>query len=529
MFSVTDMETIISGQNTLGPIYQSTIPVDSELRLYQFNAQEVLMLYPLIFFYGTILIVGVFGNALVLLVYSFRYKRSSARVYILFLATIDLSMCSFGLPYHLIDLTHPFTFTNEAICKTLTFIITMLFHTSIFGLIVIAIDRYLKICKPLGKIQLSNFGRKRSCIAAVVIGIFVSWPNIVLYGQSEMEDLDANITGYSCYFQTEYLETNYPFIYIMTTLSVCIGSTIFLIVAYSMICHQILTRYSAQNIEILDRPAFADTTRSDEISLKNFVSSALDVNVIKRGKPVDELNEVHVYSASCGIVGKRVSDVDNLYDDSLIVQNRQNMLPLLQDTNYTGGNLYTRKSGRYSLHVPNKLGKIAEVLSCRRTSDLTGANSNKWAYCQSRDSRYKSGALGDKSGEGLRIHTGCQSVAKSRLGIYNENRTIPKKHYKITKIMLSITIIFILSYTPALIVTIWSIVNPEFWDILNPRETIVCEFFLRFYLVNNICNPFIYGFWDKRFKQEIIYTFRKIRYEIKYKCMCFLCCTMHDF
>ena len=58
-------------------------------------------------------LVGIIGNLIVLLDYCLRYKRSPARVYILFLASIDLSMCIFGLPYHIIDLTNPYTYTNR--------------------------------------------------------------------------------------------------------------------------------------------------------------------------------------------------------------------------------------------------------------------------------------------------------------------------------------------------------------------------------------------------------------------------------
>ncbi|WAR16227.1 CCKAR-like protein, partial [Mya arenaria] len=182
---------------------------------FKINDQEVKALYPLIFFYAIILMIGVIGNAVVLLVYTYQYKRSPARMFILFLASIDFSICLFGLPYHMIDLTHPYTFTNAISCKILTFIISLFFHMSIFGLIVIAVDRYLKICRPLSSFQMSYFGKRRACALASIAAVMFAWPNIVLYGPSEMETFYQNVSGHACFFTTEYTETIYPLFFTM--------------------------------------------------------------------------------------------------------------------------------------------------------------------------------------------------------------------------------------------------------------------------------------------------------------------------
>ncbi|WAR16236.1 hypothetical protein MAR_030830, partial [Mya arenaria] len=72
----------------------------------------------------------------------------------------------------------------------------------------------------------------------------------------------------------------------------------------------------------------------------------------------------------------------------------------------------------------------------------------------------------------------------------NKLNLMSKQHFKITKIMLTVSSVFILSHAPAFVITILST------DELSESETIFFEFLLRFYLVNNICNPFIYGFWE---------------------------------
>ncbi|XP_052249791.1 uncharacterized protein LOC127857436 [Dreissena polymorpha] len=99
-----------------------------ELILY-LNNEEVKTLLPLILILGFILLVGIIGNVIVLLVYCLRYKRSPARVYILFLASIDLSI----------------------------------------------------------KFQISYFGKRLVCFVATVLSFVFAWPVLILYGPSEME------------------------------------------------------------------------------------------------------------------------------------------------------------------------------------------------------------------------------------------------------------------------------------------------------------------------------------------------------
>ncbi|KAL4218177.1 hypothetical protein ACF0H5_022913 [Mactra antiquata] len=138
----------------------------------------------------------------------------------------------------------------------------------------------------------------------------------------------------------------------------------------------------------------------------------------------------------------------------------------------------------------------------------------------SRDIR-KQLLIGRTQNEGMRIHSQCGSFRGS-VRMRGDGKSSPnKQHSKITRIMLTVTLVFVLSYTPTLVVTIWTVVQPEFWDLLDSNQTILCEFFLRLYLINNICNPFIYGFWDKRFKHEIVYIIRNVVVRVVNVFQCF--------
>lgn len=648
--SFTDIKMMTLDINTSLPAYSNNLShVNMELLLEEINAQEVKVLYPVIFFYAIILSIGVVGNFLVLLVYSARYKRSPARIYILFLAAIDFSICLFGLPYHLIDLTHPYTFTNSTACKSLTFIVTTLFHMSIFGLIVIAVDRYLKICRPLGKLQISYFGRRRACAAAVVAAIALSWPQIVLYGPSEMETKIDNVTGYACFIETSYFETKYPFIYIMCTLVICVGSTVFLVLAYSFICRQIYLRYKHNLLQIKTTGNGLDeASLTEEVSLKSFTvqnggnrsSSASPLarsleSVFKKtesnlsNKVIEHNNsKVNIYiNSNDQLNGENEDDIDVVDScnksksnkiEAHTEEERYELLPSKSDGNIDDGidHLSVTRQRSFSLdsyefktplkpedtyvHVGDKDRYLAKankydgpenmdetdknntevdhdlekngmknissqslskssnssstkdlclndsLTKCSEQANKEQKNGNRLEIPRNHSNnvadkkdvfkrRYseqignkiwavnknlRSGSMGVGSliqtthyGEGLRIHTcnvSSNSLAGSSQSTMKPKRLLSRKHSKITKIMLTITSVFVLSYAPALVISIYSFVQPDLWDIMSIEETVVCEFFLRFYLVNNICNPFIYGFWDKRFKHEIVITLKKI-------------------
>lgn len=741
------------------------VAVRTDLRLEEINNEEVRGLYPVIFSYAFIMVVGVVGNALVLLVYSMRYKRSPARVYILFLASVDFSICLFGLPYHLIDLTHPYTYNDELSCQILTFIIANLFHMSVFGLIVVAVDRYLKICHPLGTFQVSYFGKKRACFVATVSAVLLSWPYLILYGPSEMEAPATNLTGHACFFHTKYLETSYPFIFTLIVLCVCLFSTMLLVVLYTVICHRIIVRYKCSIMKQTGNLICDDTDITEEYDMKTFTAGQLkasparsveQLNGVKTGvmenglevsnsllreffqecrmqddfcenknkadcetlnsnsendtgeenqeldsendekdqfKPERELNrhidceqgltrhaiykfersdnkqcgqgiinhvrdfrsntkaisfqaddslsrdtngkmnDGHIESESriertnvncleeCKRDGneysKDASGDDKVSDDGSDVEKhdlvlikstlaRENSCNLLEDyitkgnsnsamadvssgsgqakiddeqearavngeptsvqtVGYSKKNLHcplkeglSRKLGnetvardgrisysnctlgencrnstettetevislkeknsnhRHSFLIPREVDicssdKLLERRNSERIGQQQRAGNQTWQKCKSLTVLSRHGIhISRKNLDGLRFHTSCVSVAPSNRSSLKIKPPLSRQHYKITKIMLTVTCVFILSYAPALAVTIYSIVQTGFWDNLTRTETIICEFFLRFYLLNNICNPFIYGFWDRRFKREVVLSLRKV-------------------
>ena len=92
-------------------------------------------------FVSILMIFGIIGNLHVLFVYMFRMKPSNPRTCILTLALLDMIACVIGMPFIIMDMLKPLTFTMVTACKVLRFTNYFICISSSFILSVIAIDR----------------------------------------------------------------------------------------------------------------------------------------------------------------------------------------------------------------------------------------------------------------------------------------------------------------------------------------------------------------------------------------------------
>jgi hypothetical protein len=111
---------------------------------------------------------GIVGNLVVLLVYTkYIQDKTVTRYFIPVLAVVDLVGCLSNVIYFYLTNTMKFVFPNNYTCKTFLFLRIMTAGLSAHLILVIALQRYLLICRPLGE----QFNRKycKMCILFVFI------------------------------------------------------------------------------------------------------------------------------------------------------------------------------------------------------------------------------------------------------------------------------------------------------------------------------------------------------------------------
>lgn len=79
------------------------------------------------------------------------------------------------------------------------------------------------------------------------------------------------------------------------------------------------------------------------------------------------------------------------------------------------------------------------------------------------------------------------------------------QHYKYSYMFMTITVVFVIAYLPRIVIMLLeSIFVQTFW--LKSDSAIVGLLFLyRLYILNHVVNPFIYGFFDVKFRHEVKY------------------------
>ena len=93
-------------------------------------------------------IAGTVGNALVIYVYSRKREKATTTIFILTLAGTDFFTCLIIIPYTIVVEYVAKRIQYDSACKIYQFLITSNVPFSAFIMVIIAFDRYLKICRP---------------------------------------------------------------------------------------------------------------------------------------------------------------------------------------------------------------------------------------------------------------------------------------------------------------------------------------------------------------------------------------------
>lgn len=126
---------------------------------------------------------GALGNVIVLLVYIFRIKRQVHRYYIPVLAVVDFTGCVNNVVFfHYLD-SHQYHYPSEALCRCISFLV--IFNNGVSGhvILVIALQRYMMLCRPFAK-QLNRGMRRASLLIVSALALFYGLPTFYASGTS---------------------------------------------------------------------------------------------------------------------------------------------------------------------------------------------------------------------------------------------------------------------------------------------------------------------------------------------------------
>lgn len=219
------------------------------------------------------MIIGCIGNFMVIWIYSRKFRATNFRTYTLWLASMDITNCCIGMPFLLVYHTHYLTFPSIAACKLGRFTMVFTANTSSFILVVIALDRYIHVCRPCN-IRISKIERRFLIATAVLLSLGISWPALVLFGNHSVKTLPYNIVGTRCWEDDNFSTNNYISDFYIVQSAVSFVITVILFVAYSLI-----VRFIYKN-KIVDKIAHTKKTTLILLAVTAaYVLSALPHNI----------------------------------------------------------------------------------------------------------------------------------------------------------------------------------------------------------------------------------------------------------
>ena len=174
------------------------------------------------------------GNSVVLYVYKFRMKNNLTERYIIpILAATDLLAATVNASSAVAVNFMQVIFFNSTLCKALGVLSGLTTYMSVFILLIIAVQRYLKVIKPAGR----QMDKKLSLIAllcAFVLSLILAVPTSLFYGSVPFKNDDGSLQGMRC---TRIKEEKKPgsIIYISVVGLIAIVVNVSLIGIYSRI------------------------------------------------------------------------------------------------------------------------------------------------------------------------------------------------------------------------------------------------------------------------------------------------------
>ncbi|XP_033735869.1 orexin receptor type 1-like [Pecten maximus] len=247
----------------------STKVLEDDALLDQWNSEFVDVLWSDTLLLVMYILIGVVGNSLVVIVYTLRFRdKSEDRFFIPYLAVIDLIACLVCSSFGIIVNKYAVTFTNDPACKAFCLLSLIVTGCSALILLVIAVHRYQKICRPFSA-QMSLRRKKLNLIGCISVSLLVSLPSLAFYGTSPVIHPEYNITGTRCANIRGPWTKGVAIAYKAVILLMCLGVLISLIVIYCLIGKAVFKRITLnknRHIHTSDPTAMSSATSSDTVT-----------------------------------------------------------------------------------------------------------------------------------------------------------------------------------------------------------------------------------------------------------------------
>ena len=179
-------------------MYNANITLNTTEHSYQWNESMTEKLVPIYVILAIYLLLGVVGNSMVLFVYLGKFKTySEGRFFVPVVAVTDILSCIVNCCGHASETLLPIIYKIDIACKIERYLRMITTAFSMFTLSLIAIDRYMKLCRPFGR-QMTRPWKKIFLGLVIFYGLLIGIPRFLFYGSIPKVLDDALVIGRRC-------------------------------------------------------------------------------------------------------------------------------------------------------------------------------------------------------------------------------------------------------------------------------------------------------------------------------------------
>lgn len=149
------------------------------------SKEKITVMIPALIYNILLMLLGSLGNLMVFYYFQFRARVNTYTIFISVLSVYDLTVCVLVVPLEIYRMHHYYTFENANACKVLRFFNYFASVGSVVTLIIIASDRYRRICRWSSK-QMSIRLAKICSAITTLVALVLSWPAMILYRSEEI-------------------------------------------------------------------------------------------------------------------------------------------------------------------------------------------------------------------------------------------------------------------------------------------------------------------------------------------------------
>ncbi|CAG2252327.1 CCKAR [Mytilus edulis] len=276
--------------------------LSQEQKLQQWNDEQVHIYIGNDVLLIVYILLGLIGNTLVMIVYKYKMKQNvDDRYFIPWLALLDLLACTFRCSFEFARKMNPVNFRGSVLCKLCWTPVNITGLSSIILLFVIALHRYLKVCRPFGK-QMTLYWKRVAL--GMTFGISLIPTTALAFYNEEVKvyNSELNVTGFVCEIDINGIDAGFIVLIIFATVFILVimcGMLLLNILIGRKIYKQIHFRMKMTRV---DQSAFHKPTTSVEIDQLPSVSgqfsedTSKSANSFQQRKAVKKENISHTFS-----------------------------------------------------------------------------------------------------------------------------------------------------------------------------------------------------------------------------------------